>query len=274
MKSCSPIRTGIHALVSVAVICVCACTASAGYFSSGNVIGSPLPGEANLYGDATWHDRAFWLTHNGQFQEGSVILDDLDPGLPVASFWMDVMLYIGNGDTMGGDGLSFCFGDLPAAGFGEKGAGSGLCVMLDTFENWDDPDDHYSRIRVTYGGVFVAESDWIDLRPMISEYVWNDEYGYEELIHEPQWFPLAVGVDETGEVLVLGPGLYAEVLGQIDDWNPQPGWQFGLGARSGWYTDIHGVWDLTIETVPVPEPASMVLLAAGGLALIRRRRTA
>jgi MYXO-CTERM domain-containing protein len=31
--------------------------------------------------------------------------------------------------------------------------------------------------------------------------------------------------------------------------------------------------DLSIDTVEVPEPTAMALLAVGGLALIRRRRT-
>ncbi len=281
MENTASMRTVVQALLLVAVVCLCAGIASAGSFSSGDEIGSPLPAGATLYGDATWHDRAFWLTHNVQTQQGAVILHDLDPGMWVTSFWMEAMLYIGNGDTTGADGLSFCFGDLPEADFGEKGAGTGLRVMLDTFDNWDDPNDHCCRIRVTYGNDLVAESELIDLRPLISEEVWNEEYGHYEVTHEPQWFGLAVGVEDTGEVIVLqnlNPGFpggwYTEAAGEIEGWDPQPNWRFGFGARTGSYADWHGVWDVTIETTAVPEPGAIVLLALGGVALLRRRPTA
>jgi len=63
-------------------------------------------------------------------------------------------MYVGGGD--GGDGLSFCYGELPAAGpIGEAGVGSGICLTFaSTLDAAGEPNS--SRVEARYGGTLLA----------------------------------------------------------------------------------------------------------------------
>lgn len=61
-----------------------------------------------------------------------------------------------------------------------------------------------------------------------------------------------------GPYILLWGGVDYTVTGREDD-----GWGF---------VSAHAATDLTLDIVPIPEPANLVLLAIGGLLLVRRRR--
>jgi hypothetical protein len=283
------------ALLAVAAVALLSPAAWAGSFTSVGAATSPTG--INYYGSAYWSSqRQFVLTPNLSSRQGSVLLPDLDGGLAITSFSMTAKLYIGGGS--GADGMSFCFGDLPQAPWCEEGTGSGLIVRLDTWNNswWEDPDnpgqpwyppddpppcdpppwdpddpdfgatsggdpifhdDYYNRIEIVYNGQQVAVSDTRTLR-------------------KAEGFSLlTVSVDALGNcVLTHDNGIQAllEMQFLIPGWNPEAGWQFGFGARTGGFYDWHEVSDLEISTTPIPEPGAMALLTLGGLAILARRR--
>src|SRR4029079_349617 len=53
---------------------------------------------------------------------------------------------------------------------------------------------------------------------------------------------------------------------------PEAGDRFGFGARTGGLNAQNRIDDVVINTIVVPEPAGLALLAIGGQALTRPRR--
>ncbi len=174
-----------------------------------------------FYGNAHQDDFYARLTDNAGSQQGSFVLDDLDPGTAVDSFSASFDKYIWNGG--GADGVSFNFGDLAAASFGEGGSGNGLIVSWPTYKN--------DKVRVYYGGSLIHESGARSLRGI--------------------WTRVSVAVDSAGHLFVTdtADGNSIAVLDlTIPGWNPQAGWRFGVGGRTGGITDDHAVDKLSIQT--------------------------
>ena len=123
-----------------------------------------LPG--NLYGKAvldpsggTADGAALKLTQaNGD--AGALVLEDLDGGLPIGSFAANFKLRMGNDSSSPpqGDGFSFSFGpEIPDAvfPFPEEGAGTGLIVSFDSFNN-AGPAGEAPAVEVKYNNQIIA----------------------------------------------------------------------------------------------------------------------
>jgi hypothetical protein len=92
----------------------------------------------------------------GSMQAGFVI-DDLDAGGTVSGFTATFKLLIGGGSAA--DGFSFNFGpDVPYGTMGEEGAGTGLSVCFDTYDNGGG---EAPAIDLKAGGVVVASAKGI-----------------------------------------------------------------------------------------------------------------
>jgi hypothetical protein len=206
---------------------------NAGNFSSDF---NALPAGVTLYGNAAALPTG-GVTNSGCLQltaavastNGSFIIStDLDAGTPAVSFTAAFKMLVGGGN--GADGFSFNFApDLPAGGFAEDGAGNGLSVTFDTYDN-GAPD--YIGIGVKVGGGEIAQFPFAGLRANA-------------------FVDVVIQLHPDGTLDILYDGNYAfKNLGT--GFVPSPGSLFGFGARTGGSYDSHLVDNLSITTQTTP----------------------
>jgi hypothetical protein len=190
---------------------------------------TPVAG-ANLFGNASYDSGFLRLTPNSAGQTGSVVFDDLDGGAPVQSFTASWRQYIGNGG--GADGMSFSFGNLADAAFGENGSGDGLIVRFDTFQQ--DGGDYAGGIEILYDSATIATTP-------------------ARVLRTGSFRDLLVVVTDDGRLGVVQnngtDGSPAVIETTIPGWAPGAGWRFGFGGRTGGITDDHAIDDLFLETI-------------------------
>jgi hypothetical protein len=161
-------------------------------------------------------------------QQGSILIDDLDAGAAVSGFVATFKLRMGGGSGNAADGFSFNFAnDLPDGTFGEEGAGTGLTV---TFDIYDNGGMEAPAIDLKLGGSVIQSTPFA--KPDILT-------GGEFVDVRIEWRNGLVSVDFKGEPV------YTDVpLGMA----PVSGGRFGLGARTGGENNNHWIDDLSIET--------------------------
>lgn len=128
-------------------------TASAGSFTADFNDGL-LPAGSTLYGNGTsagviktiggaGNTACVRLTENANGLQGSYIISDLDGGNPVSGFTASFKMRLGGGSSVPADGCAFSVANnLPAGTFGEGGAGNGLTIGFDIYDNTDgDPNN-------------------------------------------------------------------------------------------------------------------------------------
>lgn len=196
-----------------------------------------LPDGASLFGGTrpgvglpypAVEDGVLKLTYALEHGEvGSLVLDELDADTVVGSFTAQFKLLIGGGN--GAEGLSFNFAsDLPDSPFGQEGAGTGLTVVFDTYDNGGN---EAPAVDVKYGGAVV-------LHKRVS-------YG---LLHANQFVNVVIQAKADG-TLFVGYGsevLYTNAFAFV----PSKG-RFGFGAATGGSHDNHWIDDLQISTTPL-----------------------
>ena len=176
----------------------------------------------------------------GSMQAGFVI-DDLDAGGTVSGFTATFKLLIGGGSAA--DGFSFNFGpDVPYGTMGEEGAGTGLSVCFDTYDNGGG---EAPAIDLKAGGVVVASAKGIGALFRANKFV-------DVVLQVNRDGTLNLAVDNT----VVFTNFYGAFM-------PTYG-IFGLGARTGGSFDNHWVDDLHIVTTTEPplEPARPLVTVA------------
>lgn len=182
--------------------------------------GTATPGWS-FFGSGRHDDFYARLTDNAGSQQGSAILEDQDPGVAIDSFGLFFAKYIWNGGSA--DGMSLRFGPLPDASFGEGAETNGLVISWPTYNN--------DTLRAFYDQVLVAESSERQLRG--------------------QWSYVQVSVEPDGRLLVADTAdntATALIDVTIPGWAPQAGWRFGVGARTGGFTDDHAITQFSLQT--------------------------
>src|SRR4051812_48803601 len=122
------------------------------------------PPEVWFTGTAFWSDTGgvgnsgvVKLTEAVNGQMGSMLINDLDGGSEITGFTARWKMKLGGGTVRPADGLSFNFAPdlLDWWAFGEEGAGSGITISFDT---WDNGGGEAPAIDVKSGGMVIASA--------------------------------------------------------------------------------------------------------------------
>lgn len=210
-----------------------------------------IPAEVVLYGAAAG-DQAGGTAGSGCVKitdavgsvAGSMLVADLVDGKAVSGFRAAFKLRVADGSPDPADGFSFCFAsDLPDEGWGEEGAGSGLTVSFDNYNNGlggvPSSTNEGPAIDVKWGG--TAESNLVG-HVLIPK------------IQTARWLAVTIELSASGLLDVTLDG--SNVFSRLPvPYAPVRGGRFGLGARTGGSFEAHSVDDLAL-TVLTAQTAS------------------
>lgn len=220
-------------------------------FNAGIVpLGAAVVGSANIKASGGLDGSGFAeLTSNANSLQGSLIFGDVLGGAEVTRFTVQFKLYLGNGSGNPADGFSFSLAsDLaadptaPTASFGEEGAGTGLIVAFDTYDN---AGGEAPAIGIKFAGTEFAITNLA-----------------KAALVNNRWVDVLIRVNADATIDVFHDNIkYFEKL-QIDGWAPIAGAQLGLGGRTGgenhrnWVDNLKVVYN---ADVAVNEPPSVTL---------------
>lgn len=201
---------------------------------------------------------ALMLTPSVGSQQGGFLIPDLVNGAPVTKFTVQFKLFIGEGSGNPADGFSFSFApDVPEATVGEEGAGSGITVSLDTYDNGGG---EAPAVDVKYGGTEV------DTKKVTKITLVNNKY-----------VDVTIQLNAGGTISVSHntTNYYAKLA--LPGFAPISGGKILIGARTGGEREIHLVDDFAIlinadlpTEIPkgpdVPAPTVAITSPANGAA--------
>jgi len=199
-------------------------------------------GAASLRGSAVVDSGSVRLTPNAGGNEGSLVIDNLDPGRTVQSFDASFMLAIGPGSTPPADGVSFSFGPPPGGTYGESGAPTGIAVVFDIYDNGETPTPPVIRIMVN--GTQVAATTGT-------------------LFTAGAFVPVSIHVDGGGLDLNFNSGAIVFTNALLPGYVPSSQYQFTFGARTGSLAAEQRIDDVAITT-SVAAPLAVPTLAEWG----------
>ena len=196
------------------------------------------------------------LTEAAGSQLGSFVIGDFNEGANINSIGVAMKLRIGGpGEDLGGspnpaDGFSFSFApDIPdGTWLSEEGAGSGISVCIDT---WDNGGGEAPAVDLKFGGAIVA----------------SEKMPKADLLTGTEFTDFIVRVESDGTVDVV----YNDML-VFDNVQTEFGGfangKIGLAGRTGGAFSVHAVDDLQIAvTRPTSPVISSVSPAEGSVVL-------
>ena len=222
-------------------LCLLAATLSAGAGSFSTDFNSGPPSGATAYGNAfvdssggVGDSGVLKLTTAANNQLSSFIIDDLDSGSRVSSFDVTFKLLLGGGTTPGADGISFNFAtDLPNAAFNEEGAGSGLTIVFDAYDNGTGDIPEGPEFRIKYGGNLVAN------RKLSTQFQTGANF-----------VDVHISYTTSGTITLVYNGVV--MFTNMFVFGPLPtGARFGFGARTGGLNQNQFIDDLNITTTTI-----------------------
>jgi len=182
-----------------------------------------------LFGSAYLNAGALELNSNAAPQIGSLILNDPMPGQIISNFTARFKLRLTPITTPPADGFSFNWAtDLTNAAFGEEGAGTGLTVSFDTYDNGGG---EAPAVDIRWNGATVAHR-LVPLSLLVTGTNFVDVF-------------IRLNTNATLDVVYGCQSVYAH--------QPVPGLtglmgaRFGLGGRAGGLIETHTIDDFTLE---------------------------
>lgn len=188
---------------------------------------------------------------------GTALLDDLDGGNPIGGFTATMKLRIGDGGSQPADGFSISFGtDVQASGGGEEGSGTGLRVILDTYDNGAG---EAPALDIAWGGTIFAHTKWSGVTVLTDPPVVDPATGEAASLQTGAvWAPLKIDLHPNGLLDVVYKGIVVYTNLVVPGYTPTAG-QFAFSGRTGGSLETHWIDDLSITTVePITGAATIV----------------
>jgi hypothetical protein len=196
---------------------------------------SSQPANTNIYrstpgGDATVTGGYLRLTTATNSLWGGFVIETT-PGSNITPFTatFDYRIYGGSG----ADGMSLSFGPdiAESPGGGEAGEGSGIILMLDTYDNTGGVTTN-SQIRINYAG----------------SQIWNNTVGAFPL-RNTNYQTIRLTVDNNGylTLTIAGNIIVNSLLIPGYAVADKSNWKFKFSARTGGANDMHSIDNLTIQ---------------------------
>ncbi len=187
-------------------------------------------------------------------KSGAFIIEDLNAGQLIDSFAATFRVRIGGGSSPPADGFSFNLAsDLPNGSFPLDGAGNGLSIIFDSFNNGTDASSPRApeapAVGVKVGGTFVAHANVGLLLRAGTSFV-----------------DVFIQADIDGKLTVAING--SLIFSNIVVYTNKIGGRFGLGGVTGGSFESHFIDDLGITTVPLIDtnPPTIISIVGKDLA--------
>jgi hypothetical protein len=169
------------------------------------------------------------LTSAVNDQVGSFIVNDLNPGMNMDTLTVAFKVRVGEGTSPPADGFSFVWAsDLADGTFGEDGAGSGLVVSFDTYDNG------------------AAEAPAVDVR-FNSTLVASRQVPASLLDTAGEYVSVVIRVEPDGSVDVVYDGQVVIYNATIPGFQGLTGGRYAWGARTGGANANHWIDDIQIS---------------------------
>jgi hypothetical protein len=189
-------------------------------------------------------------------RNGTALIDDLDAGNAIGGFTATMKIRIADGNAQPADGFSFSFGpDVQGSGGGEEGSGTGLRVVLDTYDN---AGGEAPALDISWGGVIFAHTKWTGITVLTDPPVIDPATGEPASLQTGgQWADLKIDLHPNGTLDVVYKGIVVYTNLVIPAYTPMAG-AYALSARTGGSFETHWIDDLSITTVaPVTGAATI-----------------
>ncbi len=214
------------------------------------------PAGATLFGDAVIAPNggvsdsgSLSLTTADNGKAGAMILAAPRGDAAVDSMTAAFALRIGPGTDVPADGFSFNWAsDLPDGTFGEDGAGTGLTIAFDIFDNGGGEGP---SIDVKWNGTVLASKHMTIAEMALAQFA-------ETVVH--------LESDGTVDVIYAGEVVHNNV--KLPGFTALAGGRFGFGARTGGLNAAQVVDDLRITTTVFTGPVVFTKQPANAIVLV------
>jgi hypothetical protein len=225
-----------------------------------------VPAGTAVYGTAVVDPAAGYggsggliLTTNLNNQNGSFVIDDLNPGSAVASFTVAFKMKIGPGSANAADGVSLSFGtNIPDGTFTapQQGVGPGLAISFDIYDNGNN---EAPAIDVFYG---------VDPSMVPQNLIGNilhTPFTKAQLVNS-RYVDVVVHMGSDGKLDLAYDGMVLAYHLQTP-YVATTGGRFGFGAYCGGQNAQQYIDDISIETTTVGSDAYLQFLGPLGNAV-------
>jgi hypothetical protein len=263
-------------LKALAVLVLSGAAACAGTFTNAfndpnNTAGTTVAGSGTLSDGSAFTpviaNNYLVITTNQNNLQGSVVLDDLDPGATVGGFVASFNLLLDSGGNTPADGFFFIFGDVLAGQtWNEEGPTgmNGITITFDTYDNTGlTPPDDAPAIDVKVNGGNGGANN----------YLYHQHMAITNLM-SPTFTNVTVILKDNGTLSLSYKGQVVFTNLYLTGFVPASGYVFAIGGRTGGLNENAWINDLSINTTVAGAAAAPAIVSSPANVSVNEHGTA
>jgi hypothetical protein len=263
-------------LKTLAVLVLSGAAACAGTFTNAfndpnNTAGTTVAGSGTLSDGSAFTpviaNNYLVITTNQNNLQGSVVLDDLDPGATVGGFVASFNLLLDSGGNTPADGFFFIFGDVLAGQtWNEEGPTgmNGITITFDTYDNTGlTPPDDAPAIDVKVNGGNGGANN----------YLYHQHMAITNLM-SPTFTNVTVILKDNGTLSLSYKGQVVFTNLYLTGFVPASGYVFAIGGRTGGLNENAWINDLSINTTVAGAAAAPAIVSSPANVSVNEHGTA